>query len=68
MILSHKIARDPDNVQETYFRKGAGTTRFAYTWALSAGQRQHAACQADPPQPKPSALALRRQLNAIKCA
>ena len=24
MILAHKIALDPNNVQETYFRKAAG--------------------------------------------
>lgn len=34
MILSHKIRLDPNNVQETYFRKAAGTSRFAYNWGL----------------------------------
>ena len=33
MMLAHKIALDPKRVQETYFRKAAGTARFAYKWA-----------------------------------
>ena len=33
MILAHKIALDPNNVQETYLRKAAGTARVAYKWA-----------------------------------
>ena len=43
MILAHKIALDPNNVQETYFRKAAGTARFAYNWALDQWQPQYAA-------------------------
>ena len=66
MILSHKIALDPNNVQETYFRKAAGTARFVYNWALAEWQRQSRERQENPTLPKPSALALRRQLNAIK--
>jgi hypothetical protein len=27
MMLAHKIALDPKHVQETYFRKAAGTPR-----------------------------------------
>ena len=30
MILAHKIALDPNNVQETYFRKAARTARFTF--------------------------------------
>jgi putative transposase len=66
MILAHKIALDPNNVQATYFAKAAGTARFAYNWALAEWKRQYEACQADPTLPKPSQAALRRQLNAIK--
>ena len=33
MIVAHKIALDPNDRQETYFRKVAGTARFAYNWA-----------------------------------
>ena len=66
MILAHKIALDPNDVQETYFRKAAGVARFAYHWALDQWQQQYDAWQADPTLPKPSEAALRRQLNAIK--
>ena len=66
MIMAHKIALDPNNVQETYFRKAAGTARFAYNWALDQWQQQYEAGEVDPASPKPSDAALRRQLNAIK--
>ncbi len=33
MMLAHKIALDPNDAQETYFRKAAGVARFAYHWA-----------------------------------
>lgn len=29
MLIAHKIALDPNNVQATYFAKAAGTARFA---------------------------------------
>jgi putative transposase len=66
MILAHKIALDPNDQQETYFRKAAGTARFAYNWALAEWQRQYEAWKEDHHKPKPSDAALRRQLNAIK--
>jgi putative transposase len=66
MILAHKIALDPNNVQETYFRKAAGTARFAYNWALDQWQQQFDAWKADPTLPKPTEAALWRQLNALK--
>jgi putative transposase len=66
MLTAHKIRLDPNNVQATYLSKAAGTARFAYNWGLTEWQRQYAAHQADPAQPLPSQLALRRQLNAIK--
>ena len=66
MIIAHKIALDPNNVQATYFARAAGTARFAYNWALAEWQRQYEAHKADPTLPKPSQAALRRQLNAIK--
>ena len=66
MILSHKIALDPNNVQETYFRKAAGTARFAYNWALAEWQRQFQAHEENPAVPSPSDPALRKQLNAMK--
>lgn len=66
MIVSHKIALDPNNAQATYFARAAGTARFAYNWALAEWQRQYEAWKADNSLPKPSQAALRRQLNAIK--
>ena len=66
MIVAHKIALDPNNVQATYFARTAGTARFAYNWALAEWQRQYEAWKQDNSQPKPSQAALRRQLNALK--
>lgn len=66
MIVAHKIALDPNNVQATYFAKAAGVARFAYNWALAEWQRQYEAWKQDNSLPKPSQAALRRQLNAIK--
>jgi putative transposase len=66
MILAHKIALDPNDVQETYFRKAVGRARFAYNWALAEWQRQYEARQADHTLLKPSDAALRLQLNSLK--
>ncbi|MCX7691994.1 RNA-guided endonuclease InsQ/TnpB family protein [Tepidimonas taiwanensis] len=66
MLIAHKIALDPNNVQATYFAKAAGVARFAYNWALAEWKRQYEAWKADNTLPKPSQAALRRQLNAIK--
>jgi len=66
MILAHKIALDPNNVQASYFSRACGIARFAYNWALAEWKRQYEAWKADNSQPKPSQAALRRQLNAIK--
>lgn len=40
MLIAHKIALDPNNVQATYFARAAGTARFAYNGALAEWQRQ----------------------------
>lgn len=66
MLIAHKIALKPNNVQATYFARAAGTARFSYNWALAEWQRQYEAWKADNTLPKPSQAALRRQLNAIK--
>jgi len=66
MLIAHKIALDPNNVQATYFARAAGTARFAYNWALAEWGRQYEACKADSSLPKPSQMALRRQLNDTK--
>ena len=43
MLIAHKIALAPNNVQRSYLARAAGTARFAYNWALaewrSAGRR-----------------------------
>jgi len=57
---------DPNNAQATYLARAAGVARFAYNWALAEWKRQYEIHKADPAQPMPSQLALRRQLNAIK--
>jgi len=66
MLIAHKIALDPNNVQATYFARAAGTARFAYNWALAEWQRQYEAWRLNNSLPKPSQMALRRQLNSIK--
>ncbi|QGU33273.1 RNA-guided endonuclease InsQ/TnpB family protein [Thermochromatium tepidum] len=66
MLIAHRIALDPNNVQATYFARAAGTARSAYNWALAEWKRQYEAWKADPSLPKPSQQSLRRQLNAIK--
>lgn len=66
MLTAHRIALNPNNLQATYFARAAGTARFAYNWALAEWQRQYEACKADASLPKPSQMALRRQLNSIK--
>ncbi len=66
MLIAHRVALDPNNVQATYLARAAGTARFAYNWALAEWKRQYEAWQADNSLPKPSQEALRRQLNAVK--
>jgi putative transposase len=66
MLIAHKIALNPNNIQRTYFARAAGVARFAYNWALAEWSRQYEQHKADPTQPKPSQAALRRQLNALK--
>ena len=66
MLIAHKIALEPNNVQATYFARTSGTARFAYNWALTEWQNQYEAYKEDTSKPRPSEAALRRQLNAIK--
>lgn len=60
MIVSHKIRLVPCYAQEQTFRRACGTARFAYNWALAQWQREYLAGG------KPSEVALRKRLNAIK--
>jgi putative transposase len=66
MLIAHRIRLNPNNVQATYLARAAGVARFAYNWALAEWQRQYALHKADPSQPRPSQLSLRRKLNTIK--
>lgn len=66
MLIAHRIALNPNNVQATYLARATGTARFAYNWALTEWQRQYEAWKENNGLPKPSQQALRRQLNAIK--
>jgi len=60
MIRSHRIRLNPTPEQATYFAQAAGTRRFVYNWGLEEWQRQYKAGG------KPSAMALKKQFNAIK--
>ncbi len=66
MLIAHRIALDPNNVQATYLARAAGTARFAYNWALAEWKRQYEAWKQDKSLHKPSQMSLRRQLNAVK--
>jgi putative transposase len=66
VLISHRIALDPNHAQAPSFARAAATARFVYDWALSEWQRQYEAWKADNSQPRPSQAALRRQLNAVK--
>lgn len=60
MIRSHRIRLNPMPEQAQYFAMVAGTRRFVYNWGLAEWKRQHEAGE------KPSALALKKQFNAIR--
>lgn len=60
MIKAHKIRLHPTPEQANYFARAAGTARFTFNWALTEWKRQYEAGE------KPSALALKKQFNAIR--
>ncbi len=60
MIRSHRIRLNPTPEQAAYFARAAGTRRFVFNWGLAEWKRQHEAGE------RPSALALKKQFNAIK--
>lgn len=66
MLIAHRIALDPTNVQRTYFARACGTARFAWNWALAEWQRQYAARKDNLSLPQPSEASLRRRLNSLK--
>jgi len=60
VILAHSIRLDPNDKQETYFRRACGTSRWAYNWALAEWKAAYGAGE------KPSGRALKKKLNAIR--
>ena len=68
MLIAHRIALDPTNVQRSRFAQASGVSRFSWNWALAAWRRQYAAHKADPGLPRPTEAALRRDLNRRKRA
>jgi putative transposase len=66
LLIAHRVALDPTNVQRTYFARASGTARFAWNWALGAWKRQYKARKDDPSLPSPSDASLRRKLNSLK--
>lgn len=60
MILGQRIRLDPNNAQQTFLVRCAGTARFAYNWGLARWKAQYAAGE------KPSWQVLNRELNACK--
>lgn len=60
MIRAHKIRLNPTPEQATYFARAAGTSRFAWNWALAEWNRQYEAGE------KPTALKLKKQFNQIR--
>jgi putative transposase len=60
ITLSHKIRLQPTEAQEAYFRRACGVARFVFNWALERWREEYEAGE------KPSALGLKKQLNAMK--
>ena len=60
MLKVHKIRLSPNLKQKIYFAKACGVARMAYNWALSEWEQQYKEDK------KPSEVALRKQLNAVK--
>lgn len=62
MLLAHRIRLDPTPAQCDYFARAAGAARRVWNWALAEWQRQAELGR------HPSAMALKKQFNAIKYA
>lgn len=57
---AHKIRLNPTTGQERWLLQACGVARFCYNWGLAEWKRQYETGE------KPSAYALKKQLNAIK--
>lgn len=60
MLRAHKIRINPTPEQEQYLCQACGVARFCYNWGLESWRKQYEAGE------KPSAYALKKQLNAVK--
>jgi len=58
MILGHQIALEPTDGQASYFRRAAGTARYAYNWGLAEWKRMYKAGE------KPNANKVKAAWNA----
>lgn len=58
---AHKIRLNPTQEQSQWLLQACGVARFCYNWGLAEWKRQYKADE------KPSAYALKKQLNALKC-
>lgn len=66
VFLAHKIALDPTQDQKRYFAQACGVSRFAWNWGLARWKQEYALWKEYQCGPKPFALSLARELNAIK--
>ena len=62
MLIAHQITLDPTCAVRRYFGQACGTDRFTWNWGLAEWKRQVAAGL------KPTAMALKKQFNALKYA
>jgi len=58
MLKSHKLRLNPTTEQTAYFFRAAGTSRYAYNWAVAKWREAVGK--------KPSAMQLKKQFNAEK--
>ncbi len=59
-MLAHQIRLTPNRVQEEYFRKACGTSRFVWNWGLAEWKRRYEAGE------KVDGLKLKKDFNAQK--
>lgn len=64
--LAFKTQLFANNIQQAYFAKACGVSRFCWNWGLAHWNEQYQVHKADSVLPKPNGKALKKQLNAIK--
>ncbi len=60
VMLAHQIRLTPNRVQEEYFRKACGTSRFVWNWGLAEWKRRYETGE------KVDGLKLKKDFNAQK--